>query len=67
MFFFQGSNHGNNHGVPIHHIPSSQVLEDGYKLSPLDAYTCPNEGSLEEVELPRSEASVPHRKTMGQF
>lgn len=25
------------------------VLEDGYKLSPLDAYTCPNEGSLEEV------------------
>ncbi|CAE7440153.1 DNAH6 [Symbiodinium sp. CCMP2592] len=26
-----------------------QVLQDGYKLSPLDAYTCPKEGSLDEV------------------
>ncbi|CAJ1435587.1 unnamed protein product [Effrenium voratum] len=25
------------------------VLQDGYKLSPLNAYTCPDEGSLEEV------------------
>ncbi|CAE8680128.1 unnamed protein product, partial [Polarella glacialis] len=25
------------------------VLTDGYKLSPLDAYQCPDEGSLEEV------------------
>ena len=25
------------------------MLQDGYKLSPLNAYTCPDEGSLEEV------------------
>mmetsp|Transcript_47704 Transcript_47704/g.108527 ORF Transcript_47704/g.108527 Transcript_47704/m.108527 type:complete len:1551 (-) Transcript_47704:45-4697(-) len=25
------------------------ILEDGYKLSPLDNYYCPNEGSVEEV------------------
>eukprot|EP00933_Yihiella_yeosuensis_P043885 TRINITY_DN38909_c0_g1_i1.p1 TRINITY_DN38909_c0_g1~~TRINITY_DN38909_c0_g1_i1.p1 ORF type:complete len:1392 (-),score=349.09 TRINITY_DN38909_c0_g1_i1:292-4071(-) len=36
------------------------VLEDGYKLSPLDAYTAPNEGSIEEVrefvkQLPQDE------------
>ena len=25
------------------------MLQDGYKLSPLDEYTCPDEGSLDEV------------------
>lgn len=33
-------------------LDAAEVLEDGYKLSPLDAYTCPDEGSLEEAWSP---------------